>query len=121
MKNKSKIRIEESHKSLEEYVVFNDKINTAIEKSKKILDTYDYHILIENTIDLIKRTNDNCENINITLNDIKKPNDRVDKLKKISEKGISKSKDILKSYEIINNNANILMKRLKLINNNNIG
>ena len=80
LKNKIKKRIEESNKLLEEYIVINDKINTAIEKSKKIRDTYDYDILIKNTIDLIKRTNDNCENIDIALNDIKNLNDRVNKL-----------------------------------------
>ena len=80
LKNKIKKRIEESNKLLEEYIVTNDKINTAIEKSKKIRDTYDYDILIKNTIDLIKRTNDNCENIDIALNDIKNLNDRVNKL-----------------------------------------
>ena len=97
LKDKSKKRIEQSNKLKEEYIVINDKIDTAIEKSEKIRDTYDYDMLIKNTIDLIKRTNDNCENIDIALNDIKKINDRVNKLKKISEKGISKSKDILKA------------------------
>ena len=97
LKDKSKNRIEQSNKLKEEYIVINDKIDTAIEKSEKIRDTYDYDMLIKNTIDLIKRTNDNCENIDIALNDIKKINDRVNKLKKISEKGISKSKDILKA------------------------
>ena len=97
LKDKSKNRIEQSNKLKEEYKVINDKIDTAIEKSGKIRDTYDYDMLIKNTIDLIKRTNDNCENIDIALNDIKKINDRVNKLKKISEKGISKSKDILKA------------------------
>ena len=97
LKDKSKNRIEQSNKLKEEYKVINDKIDTAIEKSEKIRDTYDYDMLIKNTIDLIKRTNDNCENIDIALNDIKKINDRVNKLKKISEKGISKSKDILKA------------------------
>ena len=97
LKDKSKKRIEQSNKLKEEYKVINDKIDTAIEKSEKIRDTYDYDMLIKNTIDLIKRTNDNCENIDIALNDIKKINDRVNKLKKISEKGISKSKDILKA------------------------
>ena len=97
LKDKSKKRIEQSNKLKEEYIVINDKIDTAIEKSEKIRDTYDYDMLIKNTIDLIKRTNDNCENIDIALNDIKKINDRVNKLKKISEKCISKSKDILKA------------------------
>ena len=97
LKDKSKNRIEQSNKLKEDYIVINDKIDTAIEKSEKIRDTYDYDMLIKNTIDLIKRTNDNCENIDIALNDIKKINDRVNKLKKISEKGISKSKDILKA------------------------
>ena len=97
LKDKSKNRIEQSNKLKEGYIVINDKIDTAIEKSEKIRDTYDYDMLIKNTIDLIKRTNDNCENIDIALNDIKKINDRVNKLKKISEKGISKSKDILKA------------------------
>ena len=80
LKDKSKKRIEQSNKLKEEYIVINDKIDTAIEKSEKIRDTYDYDMLIKNTIDLIKRTNDNCENIDIALNDIKKINDRVNKL-----------------------------------------
>ena len=80
LKDKSKNRIEQSNKLKEEYKVINDKIDTAIEKSEKIRDTYDYDMLIKNTIDLIKRTNDNCENIDIALNDIKKINDRVNKL-----------------------------------------
>ena len=80
LKDKSKNRIEQSNKLKEEYIVINDKIDTAIEKSEKIRDTYDYDMLIKNTIDLIKRTNDNCENIDIALNDIKKINDRVNKL-----------------------------------------
>ena len=70
LKSKIKKSIEERNKLLEEYIVINDKINTAIEKSKKIRDAYDYDILIENIIDLIKRTNDNSENIDIALNDI---------------------------------------------------
>ena len=70
LKSKIKKSIEERNKLLEEYIVINDKINTAIEKSKKITDAYDYDILIENIIDLIKRTNDNSENIDIALNDI---------------------------------------------------
>ena len=80
LKDKSKNRIEQSNKLKEEYKVINDKIDTAIEKSEKIRDTYDYDMLIKNTIDLIKRTNDNCENIDIALNDIKNLNDRVNKL-----------------------------------------
>ena len=80
LKDKSKNRIEQSNKLKEEYKVINDKIDTAIEKSEKIRDTYDYDMLIKNTIDLIKRTNDNCENIDIALNDIKKINYRVNKL-----------------------------------------
>ena len=82
LKSKIKKRIEEPNKLLEEYIVINDKINTAIEKSKKIRDTFDYDILIENTIDLIKRTNDNSENIDVALNDFKKLSDKVNKLKK---------------------------------------
>ena len=70
LKSKIKKSIEERNKLLEEYIVINDKINTAIEKSKKIRDAYDYDILIENITDLIKRTNDNSENIDIALNDI---------------------------------------------------
>ena len=70
LKSKIKKSIEERNKLLEEYIVINDKINTAIEKSKKIRDAYDYDILIENIIDLIKRTNDNSENIDTALNDI---------------------------------------------------
>ena len=70
LKSKIKKSIEERNKLLEEYIVINDKINTAIEKSKKIRDAYDYDILIENIIDLIKRTNDNSENIDIALNGI---------------------------------------------------
>ena len=121
LKDKSKKRIKESNKLLEEYIVINDKIDNAIEKSKKIKDTYDYDILIENTIDLIKRTDDNSENTDIAMNDIKKLNTKVNKLKKLSKKGISESKDILKSYEILNNNADTLINRLKSINNNGIG
>ena len=121
LKYKSKKRIEESNKLLEEYIVINNKINNTIEKSKKIRDTYDYDILIENTIDLIKRTDDNSENTDIAMNDIKKLNTKVNKLKKLSKKGISESKDILKSYEILNNNADTLINRLKSINNNGIG
>ena len=121
LKDKSKKRIKESNKLLEEYIVINDKIDNTIEKSKKIKDTYDYDILIENTIDLIKRTDDNSENTDIAMNDIKKLNTKVNKLKKLSKKGISESKDILKSYEILNNNADTLINRLKSINNNGIG
>ena len=121
LKDKSEKRIKESNKLLEECIVINDKIDNTIEKSKKIRDTYDYDILIENTIDLIKRTDDNSENTDIAMNDIKKLNTKVNKLKKLSKKGISESKDILKSYEILNNNADTLINRLKSINNNGIG
>ena len=121
LKDKSEKRIKESNKLLEECIVINDKIDNTIEKSKKIRDTYDYDILIENTIDLIKRTDDNSENTDIAMNDIKKLNTKVNKLKKVSKKGISESKDILKSYEILNNNADTLINRLKSINNNGIG
>ena len=43
----------------------------------------------------------------------------VEKLKKTSKKGINKSKELLKSNEVINNNANTLIKRLKTINKDN--
>ena len=72
--------------------------------------------LIENTNEFIKRTDDNCENSNILLDDIKKLNDKVDKLKIRSKKGINKSKELLKSYEVNNNNPNTLIKELKTIN-----
>ena len=41
--------------------------------------------------------------------------------KKNNNKDISESKDILKSYEIINNHADTLINRLKSINNKGIG
>ena len=103
----------ESNKLLEEYIAINNKINNTIEKSKNIRDTYDYDVLIENTIDPIKRTDDNTENIDIALSDIKKLNNKVNKLNKLCDKGISESEDILKSYKIINNNADTLINRRK--------
>ena len=110
----------ESNKLLEEYIAINNKINNTIEKSKNIRDTYDYDILIENTIDPIKRTDDNTENIDIALSDIKKLNNKVNKLNKLCDKGIRESEDILKSYKIINNNADTLINRRKSFNNNGI-
>ena len=110
----------ESNKLLEEYIAINNKINNTIEKSKNIRDTYDYDVLIENTIDPIKRSDDNTENIDIALSDIKKLNNKVNKLNKLCDKGISESEDILKSYKIINNNADTLINRRKSFNNNGI-
>ena len=39
-------------------------------------------MLIESTNELAKRTNDNCEKIDILFDDIKKLNTKFDKLKK---------------------------------------
>ena len=70
-------------------------------------------------MNLLKRTSDNCEKTDILLDDNKKLNTKVDKLKKRSKKSINKSKELLKSYEVNNNNANTLIKRLKTINKDN--
>ena len=111
LKDKSKKRMEQSNKLLEDYI--NDKIDKNIEKSKIITDTCEINILIESTNELIKRTDDNCEKTDILLHDIKKLNDKV---KKKSKKGITKSNELLKSFEVNNNNANTLIKKLKTIN-----
>ena len=110
--------MEQSNKLLEEYKAINDKIDQTIEKLKIIRDNHvnEFDKLIENTNEFIKRTDDNCENSNILLDDIKKLNDKVDKLKIRSKKGINKSKELLKSYEVSNDNVDILIKRLKAIN-----
>ena len=119
LKDKSKKRIEHSKKFLEEYKVINDKIDKTIEKSKIIRDTCEFNMLIESTNELIKRIDNNCENTDILLDDIKKLNDQVDKIKKRSKKGINKSKELLKSYELNNDNANILIERLNIIKEDN--
>ena len=113
LKDKSKKRMEHSNKLLEEY---NDKIDKTIEKSKIVRETCEFNMLIGGTNELVKRTNYNCEKIDILLDDIKKLNDKVNKLKKRSKKGINKSKELLKSYEVNNNNANTLIKELKTTN-----
>ena len=41
---------------------------------------------------------------------------RLINLKKKSKKGITKSNELLKSFEVNNNNANTLIKKLKTIN-----
>ena len=41
---------------------------------------------------------------------------RLINLKKKSKKGITKSNELLKSFEINNNNVNTLIKKLKTIN-----
>ena len=76
-------------------------------------------MLIKSTNELVKKANDNCEKTDILLDDNKKLNTKVDKLKKRSKKSINKSKELLKSYEVNNNNANTLIKRLKTINKDN--
>ena len=150
LKNKSKKRIEDSNKLIEEYAVINDKndktikkliitdtceFNNLIEKTQAInkrdntiskgnnilLTIYEFAILIENPNELIKTTDDNCENIDILLHDIKNLNDKFDKLGKRSKKGINKFKNLLKSYEVINDNANILIEKLQSIKTNGIG
>ena len=78
-------------------------------------ETCEFNMFIESTNELVKRTNDNCEKIDILFDDMKKLNTKVDKLKKKSKKGINKSKELLKSYEVNNNNANTLNKRSKTI------
>ena len=108
--------MERSNKLLEEYKVINDKIDKTIEKSKIIRDTCEFNMLIESTNELIKRIDNNCENTDILLDDIKKLNDQVDKIKKRSKKGINKSKELLKSYKVNNDIADTLIERLKTIN-----
>ena len=73
-------------------------------------------MLTESTNELVKSTNDNYEKNNVLLGDVKKPNDKVNKPKKRSKKGINKSKEVLKSYKVNNDIANTLIKRLKTIN-----
>ena len=119
LKDKSKKRMDQSNKILEEYEVINDKIDKIIEKSEIVRETCEFNTLQESTNELVKRTNDNCEKTDILLDDIKKLNTTVEKLKKTSKKGINKSKELLKSNEVINNNANTLIKRLKTINKDN--
>ena len=117
LKDKSKKRMEHSNKLLEEYKAINDKIDTNIEKTKIVRASCEINMLIESTNELIKRTNDNCEKKNnVLLDDVKKLNDKVNKLKKRSKKGINKSKELLKSYKVNNDIANALIKRLKIIN-----
>ena len=116
LKDKSKKRMERANKLLEEYKAINDKIDKTIEKSKIVRETCEFNMFKEGTDELVKRTNYNCEKIDILLDDIKKLNDKVNKLKKRSKKGINKSKELLKSYEVNNNNANTLIKELKTIN-----
>ena len=41
---------------------------------------------------------------------------RLINLKKKSKKGITKSNELLKSFEVSNNNVNTLIKKLKTIN-----
>ena len=53
---------------------------------------------------------------NVLLDDVKKLNDKVNKLKKRSKKGINKSKELLKSHKVNNDIADILIERLKTIN-----
>ena len=113
LKDKSKKRMEHSNKL---YKAINNKIDKTIEKLKLIRKTCEFNMLIEGTNEPVKRTNYNCEKIDILLDDIKKLNDKVNKLKKRSKKGINESKELLKSYEVNNNNANTLIKELKTIN-----
>ena len=121
LKNESKKRMEGSSKFSKEYEVRNDKIDKTIGKPKIVRDTCEFAILIENPHELIKTTDDNCESIDILLHDIKNLNDKFDKLGKRSKKGINKFKNFLKSYEVINDNANILIEKLQSIKTNGIG
>ena len=54
-----------------------------IEKTKIVRASCEINMLIEGTNELIKRTNDNCEKKNnVLLDDVKKLNYKVNKLKK---------------------------------------
>ena len=106
---------------IEKTQAINKRDNTISKGNNILLTIYEFAILIENPNELIKTTDDNCENIDILLHDIKNLNDKFDKLGKRSKKGINKFKNLLKSYEVINDNANILIEKLQSIKTNGIG
>ena len=75
----------------------------------------EYSFLIENTYKFIESAHDDCEKKHTLIDDIKKLNDKVNKLTKISKEGINNSKKLLKSYETRNDNTRLLIE--KFINN----